>query len=69
MLRGARYAGGAVAGAAGTVVRGAGWVGHRVGDLATRRGRAVEELEAGAGDTDHGDHDLPSHPGADAAER
>ncbi|AZH79175.1 MULTISPECIES: hypothetical protein [Microbacterium] len=69
MLRGARYAGGAVAGAAGTVVRGAGWVGHRVGDLATRRGRAVEELEAGASDTDHGDHDLPSHPGADAAER
>jgi hypothetical protein len=32
-LRGARYAGSAVAGAAGTVARGAGWVGHKVGDL------------------------------------
>jgi len=34
VLRGARYAGSAVAGAAGTVARGAGWVGHKVGDLA-----------------------------------
>ncbi|GAB3634189.1 hypothetical protein GCM10027421_35430 [Microbacterium shaanxiense] len=44
VLRGARYAGSAVAGAAGTVARGAGWVGHRVGELTHLKRK---ELDAG----------------------
>jgi hypothetical protein len=69
MLRGARYAGNAVAGAAGTVARGAGWVGHRVGEVAgRRRGDAVAELDEGEGEV-AGDHNLPERPGADTAER
>lgn len=51
MLRGARYAGSAVAGAAGTVARGAGWVGHKVGD-ATRGKRKQRELDAGDSEPD-----------------
>ncbi|MGM7699461.1 hypothetical protein [Microbacterium sp. A84] len=47
MLRGARYAGSAVAGAAGTVVRGAGWVGHKVNDV-TRSKRKRRDLDADA---------------------
>ena len=65
MLRGARYAGNAVVGAAGTVARGAEWVGHRVGGRAGRRRESPsEELEAGTGD-----HSLPSNPGDEREER
>lgn len=49
MLRGARYAGSAVAGAAGTVVRGAGWVGQKVGD-ATRVKRKDRVLDSSSTD-------------------
>lgn len=42
MLRGARYAGSAVAGAAGTAARGVGWAGGKVSELARRKRR--EEL-------------------------
>lgn len=55
-LSGARFTGGAVAGAAGTAARGVGWAGRRLGELTTRRGRG--------GDTETeeqltGGHDLP----------
>ncbi|WEK60298.1 MAG: hypothetical protein P0Y60_13365 [Candidatus Microbacterium colombiense] len=63
MLRGARFAGNAVAGAAGTAARGIGWAGHKVGELTTRRGRA----ELAADDTGHdGDHELRPGLGQDA---
>lgn len=54
MLRGARFAGSAVAGAAGTVARGANWAGHKVGELAqrTRNRSRPDELEAGSHDVD-----------------
>lgn len=42
VLRGARYAGAAVSGAAGTVARGAGWVGHKVGDLTHPKRRELD---------------------------
>lgn len=51
MLRGARYVGSAVSGAAGTVARGAGWVGHKVGDV-TRSKRKQRDLNAGAPEAD-----------------
>ncbi|KJQ54571.1 hypothetical protein [Microbacterium sp. SA39] len=59
VLRGARFAGSAVAGAAGTAARGVGWAGHKVGELATRRGHRKDtaELEEGTGGA-HGGHDL-----------
>jgi hypothetical protein len=55
-LSGARFTGGAVAGAAGTAARGVGWAGRRLGELTTRRGRrggteTEEQLTGG--------HDLP----------
>jgi hypothetical protein len=43
MLRGARFAGSAVAGAAGSAARGVSWAGHKVGELTHRR-RADREL-------------------------
>lgn len=46
MLRGARYAGSAVAGAAGTVARGAGWVGGKVGSVARRKPKSEAAKEA-----------------------
>ncbi|HWS51190.1 MAG TPA: hypothetical protein VN241_09285 [Microbacterium sp.] len=59
MLRGARFAGSAVAGAAGTAARGVGWAGRKVGELTAareRRGHEADhaELEASGG------HDLPT---------
>ncbi|MFK0403886.1 hypothetical protein ACIQTT_16275 [Microbacterium sp. NPDC090225] len=65
VLRGARYAGSAVAGAAGTAVRGVGWAGRKVGELTTRRGRggATGELESDS--AARGDHELPENPGTD----
>ena len=51
MLRGARYAGTAVAGAAGSVARGAGWVGHKLGE-ATHVRRKDRELDSPSTDTD-----------------
>ncbi|KDA06062.1 hypothetical protein DC31_12605 [Microbacterium sp. CH12i] len=44
MLRGARYAGNAVSGAAGTVAKGAGWAGNKVSGL-TRGKRKPKELD------------------------
>ncbi|WP_426181786.1 hypothetical protein [Microbacterium sp. TWP3-1-2b2] len=52
MLRGARYAGSAVTGAAGTVARGAGWVGHRVGDLTHRNRKEIGAGESASTDAD-----------------
>jgi hypothetical protein len=45
MLRGARFAGSAVAGAAGSAARGVSWAGHKVGELTHRR-RTDRELGA-----------------------
>jgi hypothetical protein len=67
MLRGARFAGSAVAGAAGTAARGIGWAGHKVGELATRRGRGAGAELTERTDELHGDHELPSGIGADTA--
>lgn len=50
MLRGARYAGAAVSGAAGTAMRGAGWVGHRVGSVARRKPKS-QELDSSSSDS------------------
>ncbi|MGY1552284.1 hypothetical protein ACW5CM_10930 [Microbacterium sp. A588] len=54
MLRGARYAGGAVAGAAGSIARGAGWIGHQVGSVARRKPKAteIESLDSSSTDRD-----------------
>lgn len=65
-LSGARFTGGAVAGAAGTAARGVGWAGRRLGELTTRRGRS------GAADTgEHltGGHDLPGVASSEPAEQ
>jgi hypothetical protein len=59
MLRGARFAGTAVAGAVGSVARGAGKVGSRIGELTSRRRDA-------ASDGSIGDHELPAQTGADS---
>jgi hypothetical protein len=67
MLRGARFAGSAVAGAAGTAARGIGWAGHKVGELTTRRGRGAGAEITERADQLHGDHELPSGIGADTA--
>ncbi|MFS0854494.1 hypothetical protein [Microbacterium sp. 179-I 3D4 NHS] len=66
MLRGARFAGSAVVGAAGTAARGVGWAGRKVGELTTRRGRhgSDDELEA---EGVQGTHELPRDPGSDSA--
>jgi hypothetical protein len=66
MLRGARFAGSAVAGAAGTAARGVGWAGRKVGELTTRRGRSETDAELGAGPSD-GTHQLPDQPSSDSA--
>ena len=67
MLRGARFAGTAVAGAAGTVARGVGRAGQRVGELTHRRSRANRGAELDAADESmpaSGDHELPTTTGA-----
>lgn len=65
MLRGARFAGTAVAGVAGTAARGVGWAGRKVGSLTTRRDRgATSELGTGAGS---GDHELRDGLGDDVS--
>lgn len=46
MLRGATFAGLAVAGAAGTAVRGAGWAGRKAIETVTRKGKKNSTLEA-----------------------
>ena len=51
MVRGARYAGNAVTGAAGTVARGAGWVARKTGE-ATRRRSHSPELDSSSTDND-----------------
>lgn len=61
MLRGARYAGNAVAGVAGTAARGVGWAGRKVGALTSRHDRhATPELGTG-------DHELRDGLGDDAS--
>lgn len=62
MLRGARFAGSAVAGAAGTAARGVGWAGRKVGGLTARRGRGTQD-EISSGHL--GDHELPAGIGDD----
>lgn len=54
MLRGARYAGGTVAGAAGSLARGAGWIGHQVSSVARRKPKAteIESLDSSSPDMD-----------------
>lgn len=69
MLRGARFAGSAVAGAAGTAARGVGWAGRKVGELTVRRGRTPDTGEIGAGGGPLGDHDLSVTTGSDADAR
>ncbi|MFY9713242.1 MAG: hypothetical protein WAK00_07185 [Microbacterium sp.] len=60
MLRGARFAGNAAAGAAGTAVRGVGWAGRKVGELTVHRGRGSHAEQQGEGmdAAEPGDHDL-----------
>ncbi|WP_314650804.1 hypothetical protein [uncultured Microbacterium sp.] len=67
MLHGVRAAGSAVAGAAGTVVRGVGRAGHRVGELGPRRSRRGSDSDAEALDEAPGDHRLPDAAGAPAS--
>lgn len=57
MLRGARYAGSAVSGAAGVVARGAGWVGHRVGGLTRIKRETPDSSELETGDSSPTDAD------------
>ena len=54
MLHGAQYVGGAVAGAAGTVVRGVGWAGRRIAAVGPRRAKGTPEIESSGG------HGFPS---------
>jgi hypothetical protein len=67
MLRGARYAGSAVAGAAGTAARGVGWAGRKVGELTSRRTRTRTNGEIESDSTARGGHELPGNSGSDGA--
>ncbi|CAH0158687.1 hypothetical protein SRABI76_00979 [Microbacterium oxydans] len=69
MLRGARYAGNAIAGAAGTAARGVGWAGRKVGALTTRRSRGGDDDHAEITSEPLGDHELPSGIGDDVTDR
>ncbi|WP_217183340.1 hypothetical protein [Streptomyces sp. AC495_CC817] len=60
MLHGAQLVGGAVAGAAGTAARGAGWAGRRIASV-TRRRRGGE---SDAAELERGGHELPDELGA-----
>ncbi|WP_260857228.1 hypothetical protein [Microbacterium sp. 1.5R] len=57
VLRGARFTGGAVSGAAGSAVRGVGRVGRRLGELTSRRHRTDDQQESLTGHD--GGHELP----------
>ncbi|MFB4353522.1 hypothetical protein RAC69_10275 [Microbacterium sp. LS_15] len=64
VLRGARFGGSAVAGAAGSAARGLGWAGRRLGEITTRSGRSgdshdPEELRGG--------HHLPGVASSDSS--
>jgi len=69
MLRGARYAGNAIVGAAGTAARGVGWAGRKVGALTTRRSRGGDDENAEIASESLGDHELPSGIGDDVSDR
>lgn len=65
MLRGARFAGNAVAGAAGSAARGVGWAGRKVGSLTIRRGHGGDDAQGEISGASLGDHTLPSGIGDD----
>lgn len=58
MLHGAQFVGGAVAGAAGSAVRGVGWAGRKIASVGRGRSRARGELGAS------GTHELPDDLGS-----
>ncbi|WP_251049052.1 hypothetical protein [Microbacterium sp. ISL-103] len=58
MLHGAQFVGGAVAGAAGSAVRGVGWAGRKIASVGRGRGTDVGEIEQA------GTHELPGELGA-----
>ncbi|WP_447913158.1 hypothetical protein [Microbacterium phyllosphaerae] len=65
MLHGAQFVGGAVAGAAGSAVRGVGWAGRRIASVGRGRRSGSAEIEGGV-DERSGTHDLSGELGADA---
>ncbi|WP_235560006.1 hypothetical protein [Microbacterium sp. Leaf159] len=65
MLHGAQFVGGAVAGAAGSAVRGVGWAGRRIASVGRGRRSSSAEIEGGV-DERSGTHDLSGELGADA---
>lgn len=70
MLRGARFAGGAVAGVAGSAVRGVEWAGRKVGALTARNGHRseqdgeIDDRRSGDGSEQRGGHDLSALDGS-----
>lgn len=64
MLHGAQFVGGAVAGAAGSAVRGVGWAGRKIASVGRGRRSGSAEIEGGV-DERSGTHDLSGELGAD----
>ncbi len=62
MLHGAQFVGGAVAGAAGSAVRGVGWAGRKIASVRPGRNKDVGEIEQA------GTHELPGELGAEHPE-
>ncbi|MFJ4999423.1 hypothetical protein ACIP5T_14790 [Microbacterium sp. NPDC088619] len=62
MLHGAQFVGGAVAGAAGSAVRGVGWAGRRIASVGRRRKSGDGEIST------TGTHDLPGELGSVASD-
>ncbi|WP_431071713.1 hypothetical protein [Microbacterium phyllosphaerae] len=65
MLHGAQFVGGAVAGAAGSAVRGVGWAGRKIASVGRGRRSGAAEIEGGM-DEQSGTHDLSGELGAGA---